>query len=70
MDLALPSWVFMWARRLQAKAKRLLHNSQACGLSPVVRSINPVIMCDGGHSGEEEKGDTHVHEKQTGFFDK
>ena len=24
----------MWARRLQARAKRLLHNSQACGLSP------------------------------------
>lgn len=28
------SWVFMCALKLQAKAKRLLHSSQACGLSP------------------------------------
>lgn len=28
------SWVFMWALKLQANANRLLHSSQACGLSP------------------------------------
>jgi hypothetical protein len=25
-------------------------------------------VCDGGHSGQEEKGDTHVHEKQNRIF--
>ena len=58
-DEMLPSWVFMWARKLQAKAKRLLHNSQACGLSPVSisrPSINFPNVDDQHHN--IEKGTT------------
>lgn len=36
----LPSWVFICARRLQAKANFLLQRSQECGLSPVTKIIN------------------------------